>query len=106
MTNISLPSKQLQWLADKSEARTLCDGTVSYYFRGTLPPRMVMELHRYIKDNNGVMHTNPDISVRVRFGKKMSTQNTVTFCMDDFRVPAENEKRAIDDFNALMAYMM
>ena len=79
-------SNEINWLISKSASETLSDGTVSYYFKGNLPSRMVAAIRSQSKKSNG-----DTFSWSVKFGQYISSQNQVIFTFNDYSVPASNQ---------------
>jgi hypothetical protein len=93
----------VKWLLGKSKKKVLSDGTVTYFFSGTLPRRMVETfVHAkgfwgWVDDSPtdaGMGWERPDEkgSFTFRHGNKKSTWRKVRFMADDYRVPAAKHK--------------
>jgi len=77
-----------KWLVEKSTVETLEDGTISLFFQGNCPSRMIAELHKVAK-NFHFLQSGKYGSSHFRTGTKMSTKNYVTYKLDDWTKPAK-----------------
>lgn len=86
-------SPEVNWMVERGLWRRLSDGTITVFFEGRLPSRMVQRLIDWQKANNGFGEPviEGDISISVRFGKHLSSANTVRMTLNDYRVPAAAE---------------
>lgn len=84
----------INWMMSKAQISTLEDGTVEYFFAGTLPSAMCREIKASaasFRGTNGesTYSGSSDLfSWSAVFGARNSTKNTVRFHYADYTIPA------------------
>lgn len=84
----------INWMISKAQYEVLEDGTVTFFFEGTLPYRMTQEIKAIAtssKDNNSTvtyMGCDDLTGWGATFGAYKSTQTTVRFTFNDYTIPA------------------
>jgi hypothetical protein len=110
----------LKWLLSKAQKRTLSDGTVSYFFSGFLPSRMVYTLARSKvwsgkRDQGSAIvlnweHPDEEGGLAVVYQVSRKPKVKVDFSANDYRVPArkakgESTEKVQSPFDALVSTM-
>lgn len=86
----------VEWMKSKARIETLEDGTVTYFFNGSLPARMIAEIkdaaqNRRDGGSEVAYSANGDTwGWSAVFGAYHSTASSIRFSFNDYTVPAQN----------------
>lgn len=84
----------INWMIKKADVEVLEDGTVQFFFSGTLPRRMADEIKAAatasrVSPKSTTYSASDDLtSWAASFGAYKSTANTVKFSYTDYTIPA------------------